>query len=149
MSLAVTEQAIEAAALRICESASLPVGFARELAKAALEAGLPHCRAEGGGITQPERFMDEIDAATVANRWIEDIAYERRGPFGKLEHLNFERRDGGVVLFWDRDRLIAYGLLARDDRNYTVLVRGGPFPGRDGIADKGSSIERLLGSLSE
>lgn len=148
MSLVVTDEAIEAAAMRLSESTSIPVGYARDLAKAALEAALPHCRDEAEDLGPPERFMDEIDAATVANRWIEDIAYERRGPFGKLEYLNFEKRDGCAVLFWDRDRLIAFGLLARDDRNFTVLVRGGPFPGRNEAGDEESSIERLLGSFA-
>jgi len=156
MSLLVTEEAIEAAALRLSESASLPAGFARELAKAALEAGLPHCRPEGQSLGEPERFMDEIDAASVANRWIEDIAYSGKGASRRLEHLRFERgrdgeqqgyhqTDGGAVLYWESNRLRAVALVARDDLNYSVLVRGGPFlPRQEGGGDGSRTPMELM-----
>lgn len=80
----------------------------------------------------PERFMDEIDACTLASQWIEAIgkeAYTRR-PDVEIQRygLSFPwdssaMPGGGVITLCIGCHPRAVATMFRDDRNFTILCR--------------------------
>lgn len=67
-----------------------------------------------------QRYMDEIDAAGVANRWIEELV-EKHG-LQKTPGVEITSKDG-VVALWKGGRPIALAILLRDTFNWTILTR--------------------------
>jgi len=119
MTSSVSGEAIEAAA-RVLIGEGLSPEAATRAATAALEAAMPHV---ASGTAVSLRYMDEIEASEVANAWIDDIAVRGEGPGRRIEHMRFERQDGGAILYWSRNRVSAYAMIVRDGLNYSVLLR--------------------------
>jgi hypothetical protein len=90
----------------------------------------------------PERFLDEIDAASAARAWIEPIAQAAAGPSRRIETPRINA-DGGAYLFWHNEKLAAAAWLVRDQSNFTILVKWQATPADAASRDEQNHDARL------
>ena len=88
------------------------------------------------------RHMDEDVAASAVTRWMDiqiDKAYQRGGNKVGLEITeDVLPKGGGVRTLWQNHRPVAFGVIFRDDANYSVMV-GVEVPGAEETSRPGAS----------
>lgn len=79
--------------------------------------------------TQSYRFMDEVDAVSMANDWLDQMVKDRglwqigyMPPGVQITRDGMKGEGGGVLTLWVDKRPACMAVLLRDLMNFTVLT---------------------------